>query len=76
MRSIAGAGLGGTPRGRRSTCEQRDNCPTPTHQKYTKIQFPTVWGRSSLDSFLLKNQTSAYTRKCQPAHALHLYDNP
>ena len=30
--SIAGAGLGGTPRGRSSTCEQRDHCPTLTYR--------------------------------------------
>ena len=33
MRSIDGAGVGGTPRGRSSTCEQRDNCPTLTFCK-------------------------------------------
>ena len=41
--SIAGAAAGGTPRGRGSTCEQRDNCPTLTICGDT---FPPVaWGK-------------------------------
>ena len=32
---MAGAGMGGTPSGRCSTCEQRDNRPTLTDLKYT-----------------------------------------
>ena len=33
----ARAGVGGTPRGRSSTCEQRDTSPTLTHQKYLSL---------------------------------------
>ena len=35
-----GARVGGTPRGRSSACEQRDNCSTLTHQHYVS---PVVW---------------------------------
>ena len=53
MCSMAGAGVGGTPRGRSSTCEQRDKRPTLTYQN----KFPL--GPNNADNFLLKTCTSA-----------------
>ena len=40
--SIAGVGVGGTPRGRRSTCQQRDNYPLSPK----KNDLPLLLGRA------------------------------
>ena len=56
------------PAGVWETCEQRDNRPTLTD---SKLRSPTVW-KGNADRFLLKTQTSAFTRKWQQAHRLGL----
>ena len=56
----AGAGTGGTPSGRTSTCQQRDNCPTLTDLNMSPHRLWTT----NVDNFLLKSHTSAYTGKC------------
>ena len=51
----AGASVGGTPRGRSSTCEWRDNCPTPQ------------WlGTSIVNNLFPKTQTSASPGRANP----------
>ena len=53
----AGAGVGGTPRGRGSTCESWDNRPTLTYQNHFS---PVAW---DMQCKQFKNtQTGAYTR--------------
>ena len=56
----AGAGVGGTPKGRSGNCEQTDNCPA-SHLPETR--FPRVQGTNTADGFLLRAQSSAYTWK-------------
>ena len=62
--SSVGGGGGGAPRGRSSTCEQRDNDPILTQNKIVRPQW---LGTSSGNDVLVTVQTSASIQKYQAA---------
>ena len=68
----AGAGVGGTPRGRSSACEHRDKCPALKNQKY----FPRGLWTSCVNILFLRTHTSAYVRKYQLAPLMSIYGTP
>ena len=68
------ARMGGTARGRSGICEQRDNCPTLTHQTYFRSRLEQALQTIYLSK--AKAVRTPETRKYRPAHLPSLYHLP
>ena len=69
----AGAGMGGTARGRSSACEERQNCATLIHQNCSP---PVAWNKPFQQLTTYNLQASAYIQNYQPAHLLPFSGTP
>ena len=68
----ASTGMGGSPRGKSSTFQQRDNSPTLPYERPPSVFAPHCL-LTNADDVFLQSQTSGNARKYQLAHTLVLH---